>query len=126
MKRGWIGFALLLLLLAGGVLSSWCMVQWHMPLEGLLEQASQQAQAGNWQQAQGVSDEAQRHWENRWHISAAFADHGPMEEIDSLFAQLEVYEDSRDSLGYSALCRELAREVGALGEAHIPSWWNLL
>jgi len=126
MKRGWIGLALLAFLLAGGCLSSYFMARWHEPLEETMDRAAEQAQAGNWEQAEAFSREAEEQWERRWHISAAFADHGPMEEIDSLFAQLEVYGDQRETLGYCALCRELARELGAMGEAHVPNWWNLL
>lgn len=126
MKRGWFGLMLLVLLLAGGCLSSYCMARWNEPLEGILEQAAVQAQAGNWEQAEVLSGEARRRWEKHWHISAAFADHGPMEEIDGLFAQLELYGQRQETISYAALCRVLARELGAIGEAHVPNWWNLL
>ena len=126
MTRGWFGLTLLLLLLAGGCLSSWAMVRWHEPLEGLLEQAADRVQAGDWQQAETLTGKAREKWEKRWHCAAAFADHGPMEEIDGLFAQLEVYGQNRETLSYAAVCRVLARNLGAMGDAHIPNWWNLL
>jgi len=126
MKRGWIGFGLLLILLAGGILSAWVMVHWHTPLEETMEQAAVCALVSDWDRAQHLSTQAKERWEQRWHMSAAFADHGPMEEIDSLFAQLEVYEQAREALSYAAVCRVLARNLGAMGDAHIPNWWNLL
>ena len=126
MKRGWIGFGLLLLILTAGVLSAWAMVQWHSPLEQQMELAAQYALSSDWEQAQQLTRQVSEQWEKRWHPSAVFADHEPMEEIDALFAQLEVYEENREALGFVALCAELARELGAMGEAHVPNWWNLL
>ena len=126
MKRGIIGFALLAALLAGGIGSSWAMVRWHRPLEVQMNRAAECALALDWPQAEQLHRQTQDQWQTRWHMAAAFADHGPMEEIDSLFAQLEVYEQCRDPLGYSALCRELAQELAAMADAHIPNWWNLL
>ena len=126
MKRMVIGSVLLLALLAGGCWSSWAMVKWHEPLEEKLSQAARYAYGQNWEQAQNLTREAKQDWERRWHMAAAFADHGPMEEIDSLFAQLEAYERWQEPMGYSALCMELSRELGAMGDAHIPNWWNLM
>lgn len=126
MKRGWIGLGLLLLLLAAGVLSAWAMVRWHSPLEQQLDLAAQYALASDWEQANRMVRDAENQWEKRWHPSAIFADHGPMEEIDALFAQLEVYEEEREALSFAALCKELSRELAAMGEAHVPNWWNLL
>jgi hypothetical protein len=126
MKRMVIGSVLLISLLVGGALSSRAMVQWHAPLEETLCQAAEFACTENWEQAKYLRRKAQESWESRWHMAAAFADHGPMEEIDSLFAQLEIYEAYQEPMGYSALCMELSRELGAMGDAHIPNWWNLL
>lgn len=126
MKRGIIGFVLLASLLAGGIWSSRAMVCWHRPLEMQLNRAAECALARDWTQAVQLHRQTHELWEKRWHMAAAFADHAPMEEIDSLFAQLEVYERCREPLGYSALCRELARELAAMADAHIPNWWNLL
>lgn len=117
---------LLLVLLAAGALSAWAMVNWHSPLETQMNLAAQYALASDWEQANRLVQEAQAQWQHRWHPSAVFADHGPMEEVDALFAQLEVYAETRESLSFAALCKELSRELGAMGEAHVPSWWNLL
>lgn len=126
MKRGWIGFVLLVVLLLGGCLSTWQMVRWHSPLEERMEQAAQRALSSDWDGAMTLSQRVKRDWEEHWHAAAAFADHGPMEQIDALFARLEVYEQERVALAYAVLCRELARELAAMGDAHIPNWWNLL
>lgn len=126
MKRGWIGVFLLLTLLAAGSLSARAMVCWHSPIEKQLKQAARYALDSDWKQAQRIAEEAENRWKEHWHPSAVFADHGPMEEIDALFAQLGIYKQEREAIGFAAICAELSRELGAMGEAHVPNWWNLL
>ena len=126
MKRGWIGAALLAALLLLGIFSSLAMGLFHEPMAELLDRASEYALAENWEQAERLSDLAEDKWEEMWHFSASFADHGPMEEIDSLFAQLEVYRQVRDTVGFAAACASLSRQLEAMGDAHEMSWWNLL
>ena len=126
MNRGFLGLILLLVILIGGIMSARFMVCSNSPLEQTMDQAAELVLDDRWDQAERIRLEAQAQWQSRWHLAAAFADHAPMEEVDSLFAQLEVYARKRDQLGYAALCRELARELAAMGDAHVPSWWNLL
>lgn len=126
MKRGLIGLGLLLVLLIGGIGSTWAMVRWNTPLGQTMEQAADLVLDGKWEQARLLGSHAEANWRKNWHCVAAFADHGPMEEIDGLFAQLQIYAETQETIGYAALCRELARELQAMGEGHIPSWWNLL
>ena len=43
MKRSWIGFALLLVLLAGGIAATWGMAKCHEPIARDLENAAKTA-----------------------------------------------------------------------------------
>lgn len=126
MRRGIIGALLLTVLLCTGFFSSRSMTRSFAPMEALLEQASQSARAGSWEQAQTLTDQAQQQWNSRWKATAVFADHGPMEQIDALFARLEVYGSSRAATAYAALCADLQRQLASLGDAHSLTWWNLL
>ena len=49
-----------------------------------------------------------------------------MEDIDSLFARAAVYRQQRETAEYAAVCRELARRVEAMAQAHTLRWRNLL
>jgi len=49
-----------------------------------------------------------------------------MDEIDSLFAQLEVFRQAGLWGDFSACCRRLSRLIEAMAEAHSLTWWNLL
>ena len=126
MKRGWFGAALLAALLLLGIFSSCAMGMFYGPMADTMERASELALAGSWEQASEVSHRMEESWEELWHFSACFADHGPMEEIDALFAQLEVYQDAGDTLGFASVCASLQAQLEALGDAHRFSWWNLL
>lgn len=126
MKRSWIGFALLLVLLAVSILSTWAMVRIHDPIEADLKQAAECAMLGDWEEAVSYSRSAQDRWEKWAHFRACFADHSPVEEIDADFAAMEVYRYDRDEAAFTAACCALARQVAAVGEAHELVWWNVL
>ena len=93
--------------------------------EVYLEDLPPQAAAReDWDTALLHQETAQRGWRKAWRLTAAFADHQPMEDVDSLFARLPAYGE--DAVEFSACCRELARRVRAVYEAHSLTWWNLL
>ena len=126
MKRGWIGVGLLTALLVTGLLVTWVMGKTHSEISHELELAAQFAMAGDWEEAVESAGDAYEDWQDKWHFSAAFADHEPMEEIDALFAQLLPYLQDRERVPFAAACRERARQVDAIGDAHGLNWWNLL
>jgi len=126
MKRSWMGFFLLLALLALSIGATWAMTKIHAPIEFQLQQAARSALAGDWEEAERCSHQAREHWEKWDHFRAALADHTPVEEIDGEFAMLEVYCQTRETIAFAACCKELARKTAAVGEAHELVWENLL
>ena len=126
MKRGWIGAGLLAVLLLGGLLVTFAMGSQHKDISEELEEAAEYAMADDWLHARDAAEDAYEDWQAHWHFSAAFADHEPMEQIDALFAQLLPYLAAQDAVSFGAACRELARQVEAIGDAHALNWWNLL
>lgn len=126
MKRSKFGAVLLVFLLATGIFISWSMKRCHTPISQDLEQAAQAALAEDWAEAAALTDRASAGWQQCWRFSAALADHEPMEEIDSMFAELEVYLQAKDSECTAAVCAELARRVEDMSDAHRLNWWNLL
>ena len=126
MKRCWIGFILLLVLLAGGLLATWTMDRIHEPIEADLKQAAECAVLGDWVNADHFFRKAKGSWEKWEHLCACFADHTPMEEIRASFAMQEVYCDTQENAAFAAGCCELAQKVSAMGESHGLVWWNVL
>lgn len=125
MKRSWFGLALLLLLLAAGLLVTWAMAQIHDPIARDLITAGEYALAGDWGQADALSQKAKAIWDDNRGFRACFADHSPMEEIDACFAQLEIYSRMREETAFAASCGEIARKAAAMGEAHGLKWENI-
>lgn len=124
MKRFLIGICVLSLLLALGIGITLAFQRIHLPVAMLLHQATEEALAGDWDAAATHVQDAYARWEHYRHFSAAFADHAPMDEIDGLFAQLEVSKKSREH--FPALCAQLAQHVEAIAESHRFHWWTLL
>lgn len=126
MSRSILGFALLLILLLGGIFVEKEMEVRHRPVARMLEVSADSAGEGDWEEAQSLWRTAAARWNRAWSFSAAFADHQPMEEIDGLFARLEVFARERNAGEFAALCRELARRVDAMADAHTLNLRNLL
>lgn len=126
MKRSWIGFFLLLVLLAGSIAVTWAMDRIHQPIEANLKQAAECAILGDWDNADRFFHRGQQQWEAWAHFRGCFADHSPIEEIEAGFALLKVYCDTRENAAFAADCCKLARQVAAVGEAHGLVWWNIL
>ena len=125
MKRSILGLIMLLVLLTAGIFTTSYMQSCHEGVLRPLEVAAEAAEAGNWQQAEDALRTAEEMWEQKWGITAALSDHEPMEKINDLFAQLEVYAQAQDSFAFRAVCARLGKALDAIGEAHSVAWWNL-
>ncbi len=126
MKRLWLGIGIMAVLL---VLSLWIqegMCRLHEPMAQDLEQAAQAALDGDWEQAQSLSQKAQKTW-NRTHVlTASVADHSPMDELDMLFAELPVFAREQEAVHFAATCRSAAQMAQAMAQAHTFTLWNFL
>lgn len=126
MKRLCIGIVILALLLGGSVAINLAMGRIHRPIADDLQQAGQRALAEDWDAALALFRQADRRWEKYHRFTAAFADHTPMDEMDSLLEELEVYALQRENPHFSATCAHLYFMATAIAESHNISWWNLL
>lgn len=126
MKRFWIGITLLAVLLVGGVLLRHRMDRVHLEAAQLLQQAQTAALQMDWPQAQAFAEEARQQWQRYHRFTAAFADHTPMEEIDGLFAELEIFSQQQEMPHFAAICAHLATLCRSMGESHHVAWWHLL
>lgn len=126
MKRCWFALILLVALLLGSLWVTDYMADTHTPIAEAVGRAEEASLAGNWTDARQELDSARASWDGKRKMIAVFADHEPMEEADALFAQLEVAAIWQDAPGFSSLCAHLSEALKAMGEAHGPTWWNIL
>ena len=90
-----------------------------------LRTAAEHAEMGRWKQASEALQLVKAGWEEKWGITAALSDHEPMETVNDLLAQLEVYAQVQDPARFAAVCARLREALEAIGEAHSVAWWNL-
>lgn len=126
MKRLWIGLSILVVLLAGCCLIHTALARIHDPIATDLEQAAAAALIEDWATARDLALHATTRWEKFHRFTAAFADHTPMDELDSLFAELRIYAGTRENPHFSATCTHLSFLATSIAESHRLSWWNLL
>ena len=126
MKRLWIGVGLLVTLLILGILVTCYTDSVQNRIADTVKQAAAQAEVGQWEKAAGTLHQAKALWDQHHHLTAAVVDHEPMEEAESLFAQLEIHLKFRESAAFSACCAALQATARAIGEAHSINWWTLL
>lgn len=126
MKRFWIGICVLAVLLAAGIAVTYVMERCHEPISRELDAASQAVLAGDWNRAVGSAEAAFEKWQRCRDFTAAFADHSVLEEVECLFAQIQVFAAGRDTLSFAAACAHLSRLTDAVAQSHLPKWQNLL
>ena len=126
MKRGWLGAGILVAFLMLGIGVSVLAGRAHFPTGSLLEQAAEKTINGDFAEGIALGMEAKSRWQRQWNGTASIADHSPMDEVDALFAELEVYAQMGEAPHFAACCRELAGRLEAIADAHRFSWWNVL
>lgn len=126
MSRIYLGIGILLLLLALCIVFSLWVPRTHMAISRQLEQAVRFAQQDDWLQASRFVQQAAQSWKQAHDLTTMVADHEPADEIDSLFAQLEVYAAQQDAVGFGATAAQLSSLTAALGNSQSFSLWNLL
>ena len=125
MKRSWIGFGMLLVILALSLLATGMMTRIHEEVALELKQSEECALLGDWDNVHLFLTRARRNWTKQEHLRSCLMDHTPAEEMDAAFAALEVYRQGKDSLTYRAACATLVNRMEALAEAQKLTWWNI-
>lgn len=126
MGRFWLGVCLLVLFLVLGIWVTCSMDSIHQPLSDTLQEAAEKSLSGDLETGIALAQQAREIWDSQWHSSAILADHAPMDDIDGLFAQMEIYARAGKAVDFAAYCARLSNLIAAMGEAHSPNWWNLL
>ncbi len=126
MNRLWIGIGIMVLLLALGIAMLWGSTVFFKKLSNDLEQAGDFALAGNWSAAGEKLSKSQAQWA-RWQCFwSACTDHEPIEQMQNLFSQLEVYQARQLEVDFATVCRSLVEIAKAIDESHSLKWWGLL
>ena len=126
MKRGWLAVVLLLAMVA---LAWWQVVTLNgltEELTGLLAQAEERAEAGDWEGAAQVTKAASDKWDGRHFYLHATLEHQVTDEIATSFAETLEFIQCREAGEYSAANARLMKQLELLGEMERPLLENLL
>jgi flagellar biosynthesis/type III secretory pathway M-ring protein FliF/YscJ len=125
-QRFWLGTVVLAVILIFGILLTLLFSRIHHPMAQQLREAATAAQAENWEKATALAENARAEWEQYRYLISASADHEPLEQMEYLLDQLEVYAADRQKADFAALCIRLANLAEAMADTQQIRWWNLL
>ena len=125
-QRFWIGIIVLAVLLVLGILTMLLFSRIHHPMAQRLRESAAAAQADDWDKATALAEKARAEWEQYRYLISASADHEPLEQMEYLLDQLEVYAADRHKADFAALCIRLANLAEAMADTQQIRWWNLL
>lgn len=126
MKKFWLGVILLVFLLTAGLVNAWGMNKSHREIAALLTEAADMALSGEITQGAEKADKAKALWEGYRNAVATVADHGPLENVECLLAQVKTYAFAENTMEFAACCRAASRQIEAVGDAQTLNWQNLL
>ncbi len=124
MKRLWIGVGFLIVMLAIAIVLTVLFDRIHTPLAEAVEQAAALAADQDWDKATALTQQARADWKKYREFIAAVADHEPLEKMEYLLDQLQVYAELRRTADFSATCVELSALADAMLESQSLTWWN--
>lgn len=126
MKHFWYGLGILAVLLALALGVTAVTRAQLPPITEKLEQAAQEARDGRWDQAVDTARQARDNWDRVQKICNALSSHSQSEQMEQLFAQMEVFISMDDRISFAAACAQLAVLCEAMGESQALHWWCLL
>ncbi len=124
--RDLTGIALLVVVLLAGLFASWYQGRQQESMADVLEDSAWLALSGQMDKARDGAAAVRENWQKKWRIQAALTDHGPLEEIDSLFEELTVYGAAGEQTEFARVCASISRKMDSLGDTDRLSWWNVL
>ncbi len=125
-KRFWLGVGVLAVLLAVSITVTAAMKAIHEPAAEEFRQAARIALEGDLPTAAARGRHARDRWQKNRKFTACVADHAPMDTVEDLLAEMEVFAEAEDPEHFAAACARLAAAVKAMSDAHSPAWWNML
>lgn len=126
MKHLYIGLGILLAVLIGSLCSLFAMNRNLGETERLLEAAWDNCQAESFETAQVSAQAAQEQWEKDYGLTASLIDHGPLEEANRTFAQMEACARLQEWDEFAQSCKSLLTMVRDLQEREKPLYFNIL
>ena len=98
----------------------------HAPAEAALTEAAELALRDQMDKAIPKAQFAYKRWQHYQDITAAFADHTPMDDTQRLFQEMLIYAQADERPHFAACCMQLSAMLNAIYETHGFSLKNIL
>ena len=121
-----IGVGILILFLLLGILAGNGLDLVCREMSASLSQAAQYAEQGDLNNATELVSRIYGQWQKRKNTMALLVDHSPMDEIEGLFAKVQLYCRMGEAAEIGAQCARIASLIDALADAHRLTWWNVV
>ena len=108
----------MILLLFLGIGSGFVMERNQSAQAEKLNRAAHLAADGDWAAARTLVADARQQWDRKQLLLSALCSQEPLDEVEGLFSQLEVFSDARSATSFSSTCVYLACQLASLGENH--------
>ena len=125
-RRFMLGLVILILVLGFAIATAVGMKAIHKPSEAALNRAAELALNDDMEQAIPLARSAYDRWQKYRRITAAFADHNPMDDTERLFREMLVYAQTDEVPHFAACCTQLSALLKATYETHRFSLKNIL
>lgn len=127
MKRLSCSLILLALLVGLACCHVWYLSGQTHTLSQQLEQAQQQVQAGNWDEAQAITQKAWAQWEGLMFYLHTTLHHEDIDQVSTAFQEtLAILEQKEQPGEYAAANARILYQLELLLEAELPSLKNIL
>ncbi len=124
MKRLWIAVGIVAALAAGCLVSSWYLTGLGEEINGLLSDAEEKAERGEWEEAGDLTGRAYRIWEEHDIYLHILLRHADADEVYTGFRQVREFLTCREEGEYSAANAALMAKIELIYEAEQPTVEN--
>lgn len=127
MKRLVCSLLLLALLVGLASLHVWYLTSQAHVLSQQLERAQQQVQAGNWEEAYAMTQQAWEQWEGQMFYLHITLHHADIDQVSTAFQEtLAILEQQEQPGEYAAANARILYQLELLVEGELPSLKNIL
>lgn len=126
MKRTWFAGALLLALLAAGIIISHSIGTCTSNVIEMIGQAESCAKRNDFSSAESACVLASEEWAKQQFLLAAFLRHDEPDQVETCLAQLCSYAQTEDNDEFLAMCAEVRKQLLHIREMELPTLRNIL
>lgn len=126
MKHFSIGIGILAVILVLGLITLGIMNRELEKTAETLTEAWTACCKGDHETAKTAAERARRDWDKGYGLTASFADHEPLDEVNRVFSRMEACGVLGEWDEFAQTCRELISLIHGIADREKPLYYNIL